>query len=242
MRTHCKVCSHKKVAQINEKIRNGDSIASLSKLYGISRTTLAKHKNECMVKLLAEDKETMDAIVSDSLIKQVNVQIDLVHKLIGACDEWLTDPEDPTKYYLGPRGEEVDIAYQVTDSRTGEISKVQRKATLQELLQAIEGHGYIIRGVKFNHSDPRELLIKAIGKLEGTVKMIHESSRQLIEWEHKKKALERLDGGDNVVTVEEQISTITRRLTVASKKNDTESLMAQAGLPPPTKSKIIGKK
>lgn len=233
MRKTCKVCDHKKVAQINEKIRNGDSISSISKLYAISRDTITRHRDECMAKLLAEDKEAKEAIVGDSLIKQVREQIDYLHKIIVACDEWLTDPEDESKYYLGPRGEEVEIVYQQVDPDSGRITPSQRKATLQEILQAVESHGYIVRGVKFSHSDPRELLIKGIGKLEGTVKMIHETSQRLIEWEHKKKALAKLDAdGTGDITFEEQVNNITRRIIVSREgKHDNGDLCEKAGMP-----------
>lgn len=232
MRRTCKVCSHKKSAQIDIKIRNGSSLSSIGKQYGLSRTTIRNHRDECMVKILVEDEAMKDAIVGDVLIKQVNAQIELVHKLIKACDEWLTDPEDPDKYYLGPRGTEIDITYQEVDKDTGRILPIQRKATLQEIMQAIESEGYIVKGVKFNHADPRELLLKSIGKLEGTVKMINESSQRLIEWEYQKKALAKLDeAGVGSITFEEQISNITQRVIIARKPNDTEDLMTIAAMP-----------
>jgi hypothetical protein len=238
MRENCKVCRHPKRAQIDAKIANGDSISSLSKLYGISRTTLSKHRDECLVSLLAEDKETKDAIIGDSLINKVEKQIDLVQKMITACDEWLTDPDDPNKYYLGPRGDEVDVVYYEIDPETNRVGKQPRKSTLQEMMEAVEGAGYIIKGVSFNHADPRDLLLKAITKLEGTVKMIHSASQNLIEWQYKKEAMEKLsNAGDTNITFEKQIGMIAERITIATAKNDTSALMAKAGMPSPTKEK-----
>jgi hypothetical protein len=216
---------------INAKIRNGDSINGLYKLTGLSRNVLTKHKNECMSKIIATDSKSRDALVGDTLLKQVRDQIELVQKLVIACDEWLTDPDDPEKYFLGPRGQEIDITYSEIDPDTGRILPSQRKATLQEMIQAVESKGYVIRGITNKHSDPRELLLKAIGKLEGTAKFIYESSQKLIEWEHKKKALDKLETEGGSISFEKQVEMITEKVTIAYNKGQSQELSELAGLP-----------
>ena len=59
-----------------------------------------------------------------------------VNKLFAACDDWLTDPEDPERYDLGPRAEELLVHCW----RTGEDGeRVRAKAPLSELLRRVEG-------------------------------------------------------------------------------------------------------
>lgn len=231
-RKTCKVCNSKQLAQIDGKIRNGDSLSSLSKRYGLSRSTLRKHRDECIPALLAQDKTLKEVSTGEMMVKQVGAQIKLVAKLIAACDDYLTDPDDPDKYFLGPRGEEIEIVYQEVDKENGKVDNVQRKATLQEILDAIENKGYVIRGITNKHSDPRDLLLKAIGKLEGTAKMIIAATEQLIEWEYKKASLEKLSGSElNSVSFEKQVDMITERVTISLKDTNSEVLCKKAGLP-----------
>lgn len=231
-RYKCKVCEHKKAGQITTKIRNGDSINSLHKLYGLSRSALNRHKSECMVQLLAEDKATHESLIGDSLINQVKGQLDLVQKMIVACDEYLTDPDDPSKYFIGARGDEIDVVYRTYDKEEKKLSNMQKKSTLQNILDAINDDGnFVVMNITVKHTDPRDLLLKAITKLEATAKMIFESSQKLIEWEHKKKAIEKVANEGGTISFEKEVNLITERVIVAMAGSNSEELSRLAGLP-----------
>ena len=118
---------------MNKQLLNGDSLNGIARQYGMSRDVIRRHKNECLSGLL-QQANAEKQLVGDSLVRQVEADIGMIHKLVRACDEWLTDPDDPTKYFLGPRGEEIDIVYQETDEKTGRLLPTMRKATLQEML------------------------------------------------------------------------------------------------------------
>ena len=139
---------------------------------------------------------------------------------------------DFIKRCIAVGGDEVEIVYQ-EKSKRGNLQPQRNKASLQEIVDHIEEEtGYVIRGIKHTHADPRTLLLQAITKLEGTVKMIHESTRLLIEWEHKKSALEKAkDQGVESISFEKQVDTITERVIIAVKESNTEELCKEAGLP-----------
>ena len=61
-----------------------------------------------------------------------------VNKLFEACDEWLTDPEDPERYDLGPRAEELLVHYWPTGA---DGRRVRAKAPLSELLERLARPG-----------------------------------------------------------------------------------------------------
>jgi hypothetical protein len=232
VRRKCKVCDHKQVAEINRRLRDGDSLNSISLRYNISRRTLTSHKSECLSKLLAQDETAKKVIVGDSIIKTIEEQITKVMKMIDACDDYLTDPDDPEKYFLGPQGHEIEVVYNLIDKETGKILPQKEKANIQDLLQEIEEKaGYVIKGYASKQTDPRELLLKALSKLEGTAKMIQESSKKLIEWEYQKKAMDEASSKGGSITVEEQVSNITRKVIIAIQGSDTENLSKKAGLP-----------
>ena len=229
-RKTCKVCDSRNLVNINRMLLDGATIVSIENLYGISRNTLLRHKKECMGAMLMEVKESKK-LVGDSLVKQVEADIVLVHKLVKACDEWLTDPDDPTKYFLGPRGQEIDITYQETDPETGRLDKIMKKASLQEMMHAIESEGIVIRNITTKQADPRELLLKAIGKLEGIVKMILETTQNEIENKHKRAAIDKASKDGGMISFEKQISQITERVTIAMKGSNSEELCKLAELP-----------
>ena len=234
-RKTCKVCDSKRVVQINQMILSGDSIAKINQLYGISRTTITKHKRECIAEILQDamdEKSENKIMVGDSLVKQVEADITMIHKLIQACDEWLTDPDDPSKYFLGPRGNEIEITYMGKDKETGRQEKIPRKATLQEMISVIEDEKlYVIHNITHKHADPRELLLKAIAKLEGIVKMILDTTMAELENKHKREALDKAEKEGGTITVEKQVSQITERVIIAMKGSNTAELSKKAGLP-----------
>ena len=168
-RKTCKVCDSKRVVQINQMIMRGDSIAKINKLYGISRTTIAIHKRECIAEVLQtalDEKGEEKQLVGDTLIKQVEADIGMIHKLVDACDRELTDPEDSSKYFIGPKAYEMEITYQGKNKETGRLEKLTHKANLQEIIDVVEEGGFIVRNINTKTADPRELLLKAIAKLE----------------------------------------------------------------------------
>ncbi len=234
-RKTCKVCDSKRVVQINQMILRGDSIAKINKLYGISRTTITKHKRECIAEVLQtalDERGEEKQLVGDTLIKQVEADIGMIHKLINACDEYLTDPEDPNKYFVGPRSNEIEIVYQGKDPQTGRLEKLTHKASLQEMIDVVENSdNFIVRNINIKQADPRELLLKSIAKLEGIVKMILETTMSEIENRHKRDAMDKAQSEGGTISFEKQIDTITERVTIAMRSSNTAELSKIAKLP-----------
>jgi hypothetical protein len=227
----CKTCAHKKVGEITQKLRSGGSLNSISNLYGISRSALKRHKEDCMSKLLATDTKMKDALSGDALIDMVRSHIDIVQKMLNACDVYLTDPHNPEVYFLGAQAHEIEVVYNEIDEE-GKILPTKEKAMLQDLLAEVEVKGqFIIKGYNTKHADPRDLLLKSATKLENTAKFIMESSRKLLEFEQVKKALAEAEKSGGSVTIQEQVSSITKSVTIALKGSNTEELSKLAGLP-----------
>ncbi len=89
---------------------------------------------------------------------------------------------------------------------------------------------YVIHNITHKHADPRELLLKAIAKLEGIVKMILDTTMAEIENKHKRVALDKVQSEGGIISFEKQINQITERVTVAMKSSNTEELSKKAGL------------
>lgn len=232
-RKKCKVCNHKLVAEIDQKISGTSSISSLSTIYGLARATLTKHKNICLAAVTTSDAAKELVYNADSpILKAIQAELERIHKLVNACDDYLIDPEDPAKYYVGPRAHDVDIVYMEYDKEKKRTSRTRRKANMQEILHRIDSDGeYVIQNITSKFSDPRDLLLKAITKLEATTKLIIESNQKAIEWEHKNRALAKLSkSGSAEISVERELQILTEKITIAYKDSNSEELCDLAGL------------
>lgn len=231
-RRKCKVCNHRNLDQINQKLRNKDSISSISKLYGISRDTITKHSKQCIGALIVADKNIKELLAGEVMIKQIQLDMKMMHKMLMACDKWMTDPENPEEYFVGERGTEIEIVYHTMDE-DGEPSRQRKKDTLQTLLNIIDSDGQYLRvDVNSKAADPRELLVKAATKLENTAKMIMDATQKQLEYEFKNQAMAKINKEDGVtMTVEEQVTTISKRVIIATKGSNSEELSKMAGLP-----------
>jgi hypothetical protein len=96
-----------------------------------------------------------------------------VNLLFNACDRWLRDADDPTRYDIGPRAEELRVTYE--EERLGERT-VKRKATLAELLAEVNGSDRspvrTVTMVETKHADPRELVLKTAARLQPQIELL----------------------------------------------------------------------
>lgn len=92
-----------------------------------------------------------------------------VNMLFDACHEWLLDPDQPTKYYLGPRADDVKVVYWGRD-RNGQA--VTKKAPLSEILARVEDAGVRVERWETKYADPRELALKVAAQLKGQTELL----------------------------------------------------------------------
>lgn len=95
-------------------------------------------------------------------------QVERVNLLSDACDRWLRDPDDPTRYEIGPRGEDVTVVYWGRSSN-GKLAR--KKTTLQAAMARLEAGGTATAGAEFKVADPRDLLLKAAQALHGQMSL-----------------------------------------------------------------------
>jgi transposase len=121
-----------------------------------------------------------------NLLDRIETIMVRMQKLYDACDEYLTDPENPERYDLGPKAWEIDIVYQASNKKTGKLYK--KSASLQELLNRLETKTEALE-IRFKHSDPRKLIIDTASVLSKQLELIGRIQGQLQE------------GGDTTVNV-----------------------------------------
>ncbi len=187
----CSICAHTETEAIDRALVDGGSFRSIASRFGVSTMALQRHKNSHLSQLLAENLTVTPVPVpaTDSvrrsgtaiqqhaghraaserdyaldILAQIGRQLERLNRLSDAVDEWLRDPDDPSRYSIDPRAEDVLVIYR---QQIGEIAEgvplygARRKERLSVLLGRIEGQNLEIEATETKHADPRELLIKA---------------------------------------------------------------------------------
>lgn len=107
------------------------------------------------------------------------------NRLLEACDEWLRDADDPTRYELGPRGSEVLVTYYVEVGDRGK--RESRKESLEVLLRRLEALAETVGPrvcaevgkTEYKHADPRELILKTQAETRQTVALIMDAVQKV---------------------------------------------------------------
>ncbi len=177
----CKVCSHKKLKQINielvTKFRSTGTFRNIGKRYGISYASVYRHFCEHIPVELWEHETTRKRLGSENLMELLIEEANEVRKLRQACSEWLRDPDDPSKLTVDPRSDDVTIVY-LAFNENG--SPVKVRENLSVILQRLNKEQMVPITWTIKHPDPGTKLIAAakafadfghlVGRLKGELK------------------------------------------------------------------------
>lgn len=181
--------NHPKRDEIIAAFVSGESRRSIANRFGISLACVQRYAGGGMKSspfeavAVARAEKMREATrargeVEDMSIKQtIAYVLDRMRRLYDACDEYLRDPNAPSKYDLMPRAWEYEVVYRENEPDTDRM--VTKKATLQWLLERIDAQGYQPWEVRMKSTDPRHLVIgtanaiakqlELLAKLEGTI-------------------------------------------------------------------------
>jgi hypothetical protein len=170
--TACTVCSHPKLADINTDLLNNVlTLSALAKKYNVGRMAMTRHRDAHLPRALARASEEKRTELADHLIDEINQCSKRVNLLFDACDRWLRDADDPSRYDIGPRADDVTVTY-YEPVEEGKKHGKPRKAKMSKLLNMIGGAGYQVEGWEIRQADPRELILKTATRLEGQTELL----------------------------------------------------------------------
>jgi hypothetical protein len=192
----CSICTHPKRAEIDKALVAGTPLRNVAERFETSATALHRHKATHLVDVIVRAERQHAVKVERQVAKReaqkdddaLDVMTELkrlfarMNKLMNACDEWLTDPDDPTRYDLSPRAREVMVHYEEIDDSGAKPAVVRRKATLDKLLQ--EARGETTRSwtlVETKAADPRELIVTTSRQLKSQTELLAKLIGQLDE-------------------------------------------------------------
>jgi hypothetical protein len=176
----CTICVHPERAAIDKALVGGEPFRHIAARFDTSTAALQRHKAEHLPATLVQAKaaqETSDAVDVMAELQRCFARVNL---LFDACDRWLRDADDPTRYDVGPRATELDVTYdEIVLDRNGTPRTVRRKRKLAELLETVETETRTITLVETKYADPRELVLKVAAKLQGQLELLSKLVGQL---------------------------------------------------------------
>lgn len=184
----CTVCTSDHCHAIDKALIDGVPFRGIARQYGLSPHAIERHRKGHLPRLLAEsgvaaiapsetrhDRDTaIDSGDTASyatqrraahqahaidLGREFQEQCHRLRKLSDAIDEWLTHPDDPDRYDIGPRAAEIAVVYEDLSDCSAKGVPKRKRATLAQLLARVsEQSGGTIRPLsgEASFADPRD--------------------------------------------------------------------------------------
>lgn len=179
-------------AQLRAALAEGLKPNDIAARFGVTRQAVHLRVKQLRLTttaaVVAPQESERHVRAQTDVIEQLARSLSKVNLLMEACDEWLRDAEDLTKYDIGARAGDVEVTYLV-EARTlnGQLRTEKRKRRLSELLSDLEGtdedgarFSRVERG-EYKHADPRELILKTAAEARQTVNSLTEIARLLAD-------------------------------------------------------------
>jgi len=158
---------------IEQELAEGVPIRTLSERYGIHRSSLERYKKTRLPMVLVEAVERRNITNAEEVFTIILKTVQRMEKLSDSCDEYLRDPKEPGKYYIGPQADEIQVVYKKEIILpNGEARVMRKKDTLQDLLFQVEQSGNFVQELKGAQTDPRILLVKSSEMLTKQMEML----------------------------------------------------------------------
>ena len=160
---------------ISALVRGKGSLREIALQYGVTHGSLHRFLKDRLAPQIAKRRAAEQVRDGETAVNQINKVMVRVQKMYDACDEYLQDPEDPDKYYLGPRGDEIMVDYYMYDQEGKNITRF--KDTLQNIINQLRGTN--VTETRYKYADPRRLLLETAKVLNTQLELLARISGEL---------------------------------------------------------------
>lgn len=168
LKVKCSVCTHPQADEILRLIAKRASDNSIAEAYGFSPPTISSHRQRCVRSVVQAAQSARKLEMGLDVQGTVFSSHQMLEKIKRAADKFLTDPDDPDEYDLGPRAAEVTVVYYDPAFVDEKGKPIQQKAPLQELINLAKiGTGYRLANTYNTTVDTRKLLMEAFREERG---------------------------------------------------------------------------
>lgn len=153
------VDKHPKKNAIIRDLVNQVPYSQIAGYYGMTVNAVQRYATQ-KLRISAAKALAKGGYSGEALLARIEDTIVYVQKMYDACNDWLQDPDDHSKYNLDPRAYEHDVIYNwVITNQDGNDTRIRKKANLQELLERAMREDEEIIKVESKISDPRKLIL-----------------------------------------------------------------------------------
>jgi hypothetical protein len=155
----CTVCTHSDRDAIDRALIAREPVRRIAARFGLSKSAVWSHSDDHLPAALVKADEAREEARSIDLMARLVEQATFGDKLAEACRRWLADPDDPQRFDIGLRSDDVDVLYR---ERVGEDLWRPKRAKLSRLLAIVEGEDLVVDRGETKYADPRELAVKIL--------------------------------------------------------------------------------
>lgn len=155
---------------------------SIVKEYGLSNESVIKNymKRKLIAPIAEKNLDSRDksAAILQQKLDDIQLYLD---KLIDSCDEFLTDPSDPSKYFMGNRADELVVVYEKAEEvGDGKVIRKRYREDLQTLLDiALDPESCSVLQIRSTRTDIRKLILEALSISQKQVELIGRITGQM---------------------------------------------------------------
>lgn len=160
----CTICQHPERQAIDAALVGGESAAKIAAKYRVSDDAVTRHRAHIPAKL-AQAQEAQETAEAVDLMAELRRSLTRVNLLFDACDRWLRDADDPTRYDIGPRAHDVWVTYTDEDGDR----PLRKKARLSALLAQ---SGVDVESAETKYTDPRLLILRTSAQLQSNLELL----------------------------------------------------------------------
>jgi hypothetical protein len=149
--------NHPKKQEIIEALTaNIESLGKISQRYGVGVSVLSKYRSHKLVPHVEKKEKREEVERAEYIYDTIGEIMGKLKKMLAACDEYLADPVNGQKYYLGPHDSDLRVVYDyVSNGR-----RVQKSEELRSLIGRMEPELDInVIQVNYKYADPRRLIL-----------------------------------------------------------------------------------
>ena len=159
----CSICKHERRGEIEAALIQQVPCVDIGERFDVGKSSVDRHK-ACMQDALRLGRERREIQTAINVDEEIRSYFITMRKLRAACDDWLTDPDDPEKFTLDARATETSIIYDHMEP--GADKPTRKRAPLSNLIALVEQHpGVSVVRVELKHADPRQLVINSMKQL-----------------------------------------------------------------------------
>ena len=167
-----RVDSHPSKNKIIRDMINQVPYQTIANNYELTVSSIQRYASQ-RLRMHAAKALKKDLYNGAQLLSRIEDTIVYVQKMYEACDEWLTDPNDPSSYTLDSRAEEIKVIYDeyYTDDK-GEERYKRRTEDLQRLLNKVLSDDDKLIMVETKKADPRKLVLDTANTMSKQLELL----------------------------------------------------------------------